>query len=526
MDDMERSGFEYYFDDKEAQRIIKFAELCRHWKGKKAGRKIQLEEWQRFIYAMEYGWREKGTKLKRFRTHYVEVARKNGKTSMEAIKALYHLLIEKEQGAQIWSGATKEEQARIVVNDAGRIAQRTPELKDVVKCFKYVDSIKRLVVDTGYMSAFGRDSKTSDGFDPSMGIIDEYHAHKDDNLLNVIESGMGSREQPVISIITTAGFEKANPCYSVTRKTVLDILERRKFDDRVFGIIFTLDAGDDWKDPAAWGKANPNLGASIEDNFLNIRFQKAINEGASKEVDFKTKNLNIWTDAAAVWIQDETWLQNAHGTDIEALKGRPCFGGLDLAKGVDINSFVLLFPDIGGKIALLPFFWIPEDKLKTNTDAADYFKWVNDGYIIKTNGSMVDIDHILYDIKQLSQIYDIQDVAFDRWFAFNGIVQGLIKDGLSLKELGQGYASMTHPTIEFENLCKGRKFEHFNNPVLRWMLSNTEVERDAAGNPKPSKGKSVNKIDGIVAAIDAVAAWLNEKEDITKHYNTNRLRTI
>ena len=526
LNDLERKDFIYYFDEHRAGMFIRFAEICRHWKNSKfAGKPIILEPHQVFYFGSIFGWIHKETGLRRFTTTYKQVARKNGKTTELAIISLYHLLMDNESGGQVYCAATKEEQARILVNDAGQIANITPEFKKFFKLFKYKELINRVVniQNKSFITALGRDSNTSDGFDPSMGNIDEFHEHKNTALLEVIESGMGARSQPLINIITTAGFNKSLPCYSVTRKTAIEILKGIKVDDSYFCMIFEQDDTDDWKDETIWIKSNPNLDISVTKVFLKTKLIKAINEAGSTEVNFKTKHLNVWTDAEKVWIQDETWLLNTHQIDKEILKGRKCWGGLDLAKGVDINSFALLFPEAEGKFCILAWFWIPEVKMINNKDNVDYKRWEKEGYIRATSGNIVDIDFITYEIKELAKIYNIQSVAFDRWFAFNGIIQNLLKDGLKLHELGQGFASMTTPTIEFENLANGHKFEHFNNPILRWMMSNVEIERDAAGNPKPSKKKSIKKIDGIVAIIDALAEYMSTNQKNKSIYNRKEL---
>jgi phage terminase large subunit-like protein len=524
--DLETSGFEYYFDEKQAERFIKFFEVLRHWKGDKAKQRIILEPYQVFIFGCIYGWREKGTKLKRWRTTYVDKARKNAKTTEAAGMALYHLIAENESGAQVYSGATKEAQSTIVVNDAGQIVKQSMDvLKNLPNPFTYVHysaQIKRVVYGNSYFAPLGRDSNTSDGFDPSFGIIDEYHAHKSDEILNVIESGMGSRRQPMISIITTAGFNKAHPCYSVTRKTAIEILKGVKKDDRFFAAISTLDDGDDWNDQNVWIKSNPLLGASLKLDYLQSRYLKAQNQGGSTEVDFKTKNLNIWTDAAAVWIKDEIWQKNTgYLKDKNELKGHVCFGGLDLAKSYDINAFCLIFPYFNPAfIPVLFWFWIPEAKVKT-VEEFDYQSWVSQGFIKATEGNVCNPDLIANDVLDIIEPYKCSGIGFDRYAALHGCVQTVIATGMTTTPITQYPSWLSEPTKKMEEIARQGRFEHFDNPVIRWMVGNVELMTDSNGNIKADKGKSINKIDGVSAMVNAIFQWLitenNEREASKKN---------
>lgn len=521
--DIKRKNFKYRFDEEKASKIIKFAEICRHWKGDKSGQRIELQPHQVFYFASIFGWVDKETGLRRFKQSYKEVARKNGKTTELAVISLFHLLFDNEKGAQVYCAATKEDQARILVNDAAQITLTTPELKEKFKLFKYRDIYNRVYYPSAgsFIAALGGDSTTQDGLDPSIGNIDEFHEHKTDALLNVIESGMGSRQQPLINIITTAGFNKNYPCFSVKRKTAIDILKGILKDDTFFALIYTLDEEDDWKDSDNWIKANPNYGVSVKKQFLKDSFTKAINEGGNTEVNFKTKHLNIWTDAAKTWIQDEVWLKNNDKIDINSLVGCDCYGGLDLAASIDLNAFSLYFPS---QRAFLRWFWMPEDKLKANKDGVDYIRWMNEGYILTTPGNVVDHEFIYAKIIEISKVYNVKSIAFDRFLAYHGVIQSLMKESITLNPFGQGFLSMSTPTKEYEKVLNNCEIENFNNPVIRWMIGNVELEMDAAGNIKPSKGKSSNKIDGVVADIMALAqTMINININTTSKYENDEM---
>jgi phage terminase large subunit-like protein len=532
LSDIEKSktDWPFYFDEDAAQMFISFVGLCRHWKNSKfAGNHIELEPHQCFYFGSLFGWKRKDNGLRRFRRSYKQVARKNGKTTELAVISIYHLLADNEKGAQVYCAATKDEQARILVNDAGQIILATPDLRSKFKTFSHTDMVRRVVFPKGksFIASLGRDSKTQDGFDPSMGNVDEFHEHKTTELLNVIVSGMGARAQPMLNIITTAGFDKSFPCYEVTRRTGIEILKGIKTDDEQFIVIYEPDEDDNWLDESTWIKSNPNLGVSVELNFLRSECKTAVNESGRTEVNFKTKHLNIWTDAADVWISDEKWLLNTHKLTHKDLLKQICYGGLDLAKGTDINSFTLFFPNIKGYHAIKVLMWIPEERAKIVKNELDYIALSKLGYIKLIVGNIIDIDVIVNDILKEVANYNFKSFAFDRYIAYHGIIQSLVgQHGLKGSELGQGFISLSAPTKQFETGAMDEKYEHFNNPILRWMLGNVEIEYDAAGNMKPSKGRSKNKIDGIASTINAIAEWMSgraiKKESI---YNSKNLKT-
>ncbi len=518
LNDIKNAAFEFDFD--RGLHVVNFIEkFCRHHKGEWAGQPFDLQSHQHFYYMNLFGWiREDGTR--RFRSSYKEVARKNAKTTEAALSSIYHVTKDNEPGAQVYAGATKEAQAIIVVNDAGNIIKKSPALVKRFELFELRGDVKRVYYpgSNSIISPIGRDSKTQDGFDPSLSIMDEYHAHPTSHTRDVIESGMGARRQPLSIIITTAGFNKQGPCYKL-RHTAVNILKGKLIDESFLAIIHSMDKNDDWHDMTKWVKANPNLHSSVKLDYLKDQFTKAKNEGGQKEVDFRTKNLNQWTDAADVWVTDELWQKNSYSTDPSYLNKLKCRGGLDLASTSDINAFLLIFPEFrevnGKKIsAVLCNFYIPEDNVEimSRRDQVDYRKWVNEGFIKTTPGNVTDYDYIERDIYDIRQRYDLERISFDPWNA-GSIAGHIANEGIPLLELRQGFSSLNTPSKTFEKMAKSGQFEHFNNPVLTWMLGNVALDRDANGNIKPNKAKSINKIDGISALIDAIADWLTPIED-------------
>ena len=512
----------YYFDPNKAKIVIEFFSLLKHFQGKWAGKPIILNPHQQFCYWMLFGWR-RADGSRRFRTYYKEEARKNGKTLEAAAIGLYLLTMDHENAPQVYTVATKEEQARICFEAAGQIVQNAPMLSS--KLGKTVKSIFDQK-NAAFMRPLGSNSKKQDGFNPHGGIIDEYHEHPTDAMLNVIESGMGARHQPLIYIITTAGFNQSGPCYRL-RKVAINVLRGIKKDETFLPIICTMDDGDDWEDEKNWKKSNPLLYESVDISFLRTRFKKAKNEGGTKEVDFKTKNLNIWTQSGETWVQDYKYMRNQHGLDSSDLIGKECYGGLDLGHSVDLNAFVLLFPNIGsfehvdkesGEVTERPihgvkrWIWIPEAKIQEYKDDADWLNWQADGIIEVTSGDFVDHEYITNKIDLLGRDYQIQSIAIDPYIARHYVIKVLMDLGVDFTELRQGFLSLSAPTKELERMLTAGELEFYQDPVFRWMVSNAIKLVDPANNIKLDKATGVNKIDAVAALVNAVAEFMTPQE--------------
>jgi len=513
---------DFYFDTETVQQVLDFCEICRHWKGTKAGERLILEEWQCFYIGSIFGWKLNNGR-RRFRRTFMEVARKNAKTTMLALINLYHLMIENESGSQVYCAATKEDQARILVNDTGKIIESTPELRKRFKLFKYKDLITRVSYSAtnSFVAALGRDSRTHDGFDPTMGNIDEFHEHPTTEILNVIVSGMGARPQPLLNVITTAGFNKEYPCYLVTRKTGIEILEGAKKDESSLVLIYEMDNGDEWDDKKNWIKANPNIGVSVEPTFLDSEFITAQNEGSRTEVNFKTKHLNMWVDAPDVWIPDERWMR-CNGV-APNLNGATVYAGLDLAKTLDLNAFVLLFTDFDPMI-VKAYFWLPEDTLN-QADKDNYNQWVKEGLITVIPGSIARGNIIAKDILEIIKPYNIKSIAYDPYIATHECVPILDDAGLVLSPLVQRFSDLSPPTKKLEELVYSKRINHLNDSVLRWMMGNIVLQTDSNGNIKIDKKKSGNKIDGVAALVNAIAQWV-DFDDGSSIYNIRDMRVI
>ncbi len=509
-----------YFDKKAAMRAIRFIEKLKHTKGEWAGQRFRLEPWQQFVLWNIFGWKNAdGTR--RFRYAYIEIARKNGKTALSAGIGLYMLFADGESRPEVYSAATVKDQAKICFSDAVEIVKAT-DLKNYLTPYR-----NSIVYDLkgGMMKPLSSDYGTHDGLNPNCGIIDEFHAHKDSGMFDVIKSAFGARRQPLMFIITTAGFDKSGVCYAY-RENVIKVLRGVNEDDSLFGIIYTLDDKSEWDDPKMWIKANPNLGVSLSADYLADQVKDAKNRPEAVR-NVMTKNVDLWVDAERTWILDDVWLKCIGTTDPADLKGCACWGGLDLSNVSDITAYVLLFHE-NDCFQLLPHFWIPEEKMleKVRKENINYDKWVAEGYVTVTPGNVIDYDFVKADILRIVADYDLRTSAYDRWNASQTIID-LQNEGMECNPFGQGYGSMSAPTKEFEKLVLTGKIEHFGNPVLRWMLASTLVKTDPAGNIKPDKEKSTQKIDGIVAAIMALGEWMTaQADDESNPYENRGLLTL
>lgn len=510
----------FFIDTKAGERAVNFIQKLKHTKGKWAGQPLLLEPWQKFIVFNLFAWK-RADGSRRFRYAYVEVARKNGKTALAAGIALYMLYAEREPRAEVYSVATVKDQAKLCFNDSVAIVKNTA-LSQRMRVFR--DSI--LYEQLGaYFKPLSSDDGIHDGYSPYCVIVDEYHAHKDNGMLDVMRSGMAARVQPLVFIITTAGFNKNYPCYAY-RQNAKNVMAGIVNDDSLFSMIFEMDAEDDWTDPQNWPKANPNLGVSVDYEYLAGEVKDAQNRPEAVR-GVKTKNLNMWVDAETTWILDEVWAKCAGAFGISELEGLKCWGGLDLSNVSDVTAFVLLF-EYKDKFALVPKFWIPEEKLqeKIAKENVGFAEWVDKGYVTVTPGNVTDYDFIKADIFAMAQKYDIISIAYDRWNSSQTVIQ-MQDEGLEMSPFGQGYGSMSAPTKEFEKMVLLEKMEHFNNPVLRWMLASTVIQVDPAGNMKPDKRKSSQKIDGTVASIMAMGEMMTYKAKEEKNpYEMRGLRSF
>lgn len=499
----EGAGRGLWFDQNAAQHVLDFFSFLRHSKGSWAGQVIQLEAWQQACLWVLFGWmRADGSR--RFRTSYWEVARKNGKSTLAAGVGLYLMIGDGEPGAEVYSAATKRDQARITHTEATRMVKKSPALRKRVVCFR--DNLH--IADTATkFEPLGRDADSMDGLNVHGAIVDELHAHKNDEVWGVLETATGSRRQPLIFGITTAGFNQSSYCFQL-RDYATKVLEGVVQDDSFFAVIFTLDKEDlegtaGWVREEAWVKANPNLGVSVSWDDLRDKAKKA-REIGSALTHFLTKHLNIWTNAAELWINPDKWRACGGRIEVEKLAGRECYGGLDLSNTLDITAWVLVFPPIDeeGRYVVLCRFWVPEEKIRERSrdDHVPYDVWVREGWIEATPGEVIDYEFVYAQVDKDCMTFNVKEIAFDRWGAAEVYLR-MAKAGKTMVQIGQGYQSMSPPMKKLEELIVGGKLGHGDNPVLNWMAHNLVATKDPAGNIKPDKRRSREKIDGMVATV-------------------------
>lgn len=434
-------------------------------------------------------------------------------SELAAAVALYLLYADNEPSAEVYGAAADRQQASIVMDVASQMVQMTPAL---MKRSKIMTATKRIVnySNSGFYQVLSAEVGTKHGLNVSGLVFDEVHAQPNRRLYDVLTKGSGdAREQPLYFLITTAGTDRESICYELHQKA-LDILQGRKIDPTFYPVVYGLADDDDWTDEKNWYKANPSLGQTIQIKRVREMFQEAVDNPAEENV-FKQLRLNMWVSSLTRFIPEQVYDKGNIPIDPESLKGRDCYGGLDLSSTGDITAFVLMFPPRTEqeKYILLPFFWIPEDTipLRVRRASVPYDVWRQQGYLNATEGNVIHYGFIEKFIEELGRVYHIQEIAFDRWGATQ-MVQDLEGMGFTVVPFGQGYKDMSPPTKEFYKLLMEGRIIHGGNPVMRWMAGNVVVDTDPAGNIKPTKAKSPEKIDGIVAAIMALDRCIRHEE--------------
>ena len=498
----------YYFDKDASHKAISFIEtFITHTKGELTGKPFLLEDWQKEIVGDIFGWKNKDTGFRKYRTVFIEVPRKNGKTTLCAAIGIYMLFADNERGAEIYAAAGDRNQAGIVFEIAKSMILQNPELEQRGKVFR--NSITNQSKGN-FFQAISSDSKTKHGFNANCIIFDELHTQPNRDLWDTLTTSTGARREPLTIAITTAGYDKQSICYEVYSyaKKVKDGSIK---DDTFYTVIFEADNEDDITSEEVWKKANPNYGVSLRKDYMKRESQRAV-DLPSYQNTFKRLMLNIWTESQTKWIGHNEWMECYQDFDYSILDGKECWGGLDLASSRDLSAFVLLF-NVDGKFIIRPYIFIPEEnaKKRSDRDGVNYMEWLRDGHIFGTAGDVQDYNFIRAKINDLSKKYRIQSIAYDRWGA-SQLVIDLQNDGATLDPFGQGFVSMNMPTKDLEIQIIGKNIIHDNNPCLNWCLSNVAIQEDPAGNIKPNKAKSTDRIDPIVALIMALGEYYSEDD--------------
>jgi phage terminase large subunit-like protein len=525
LDDLEReSTSDFYFDDGAVEHVCAFVEALPQIKGEWARRReyVRLQDWQVFILAVIFGWKRRADGMRRFRIAYVECARKNGKSTLLAAIALYLLAADGETGAEVYSLATTRDQAAIVFSTAKQMSLREPDFREAFAV--EVNAHNLWIEESGSkLQALSADGSVLDGLNISGAIVDELHAHPTREVWDVIETATGSRTQPLITTITTAGTNRAGICYeqrSYVCRILNSTLRAHKGlgyreegdsaeDDSYFGIIFTLDEDDDWTDESVWIKANPNLGVSVKLDDMQRLARKAM-QMASAQPNFLTKRLDMWVNADSAWMDMRAWDRAAdQSMRMEDFRGWDCYIGLDLASKTDITSMPILFTR-GGEYRLFSKNYLPEEAVEESSNS-QYKGWVAAGKLIETEGNIIDEAAIESDFKQICSEYKPKAVGFDPGHGWNFCAR-MANEGYPMVEVRAYVLNFSEPMRFLEALVLGGKLKHDGNPVSTWMISNVVCHRDAKDNIYPRKEREEAKIDFAIGAIIAIGRALSNTQ--------------
>ena len=492
------------YDKAAADYAVSFIESLCHTKGTWAGKPFELIDWQEQIIRDLFGIL-KPNGYRQFNTAYIEIPKKQGKSELAAAVALLLLCGDGEERAEVYGCAADRNQAKIVFDVAVDMVRLCPALAKRVKILESQKTLKYLPTNSTYQ-VLSADVANKHGFNTHGVIFDELHTQPNRKLFDVMTKGSGdARMQPLYFLITTAGNDTQSICYE-THQKAKDIIDGRKNDSTFYPVIYGADESEDWTDPKVWKKANPSLGITVGMDKVKAACDSA-KQNPGEENSFRQLRLNQWVKQAVRWMPMDKWDACSFAVNPEDLKGRICYGGLDLSSTTDITAFVLVFPpvDEADKYSILPFFWIPEDNidLRVRRDHVPYDLWERQGYLQTTEGNVVHYGFIEQFIERLGEKYNIRDIAFDRWGAVQ-MVQNLEGMGFTVVPFGQGFKDMSPPTKELMKLTLEQSLAHGGHPVLRWMMDNIFIRTDPAGNIKPDKEKSTEKIDGAVATIMAL----------------------
>lgn len=494
------------FDERRAARAVRFIECLKHTKGEFHGQPFELLPWQKKIIQDVFGTvRDDRPDIRQYTTAYIEIPKKQGKSELGAALALNMLVNDDEWKAEVYSCAADRMQAGIVFEVAADMVRQSPTLSRLIEI---IPSTKRMVyTPTGSVyQVLSSEVATKHGLSVSACIFDELHTQPTRALFDVMTQGSGdARKQPLWFFLTTAGTDRNSICWEVHTKA-LDILEGRKQDPRFYPVIYGLAENEDWTKEENWYKANPSLGITIDIEKVRDAYRKAC-ETPADENQFRQLRLNQWVKQSVRWMQMDKWDACVHDVDPITLTGRKCYGGLDLSSTEDLTSFQLVFPpeEENEPYQVLSYYWMPEDNipLRVRRDHVFYDTWAAKGYMRPTEGNVVYYGAIVADIVELGKIYNIQEIAFDRWNA-SMMAQTLDEEGFTMVQFGQGFRDMSNPTKELMRLVLTKAIATDGNPVLRWNMDNVFVKTDPAGNIKMDKQKSTEKIDGAIAMVMAL----------------------
>lgn len=519
LDDLKRADL--YFDSAVYLKICRFSRQFKHYKGPLAGQFFEPEDWQLFVFANIIGLKRVESGRRKYRLGDLYLPRKNGKTFLSAIFALWFLMMDGEAGAEVYMAALDQEQAKLCY-DAAITLGRGSIFSKLLKIYN-----SRLKTEcpqvNGVMKPLSKDTQNKDGLNIHAAICDERHAWPSTEMLDVIKTGMGARPQPFILSISTAGVDVSNPYFSDVEAYKSEMTGAMPLEDDHFFMLYCPDEGDRWEDEETWIKTNPNLGVSLSWDYMRSTFNEAQVRGGSYIASFQTKNLNLWVDAPKVWLPDEDVALCNRPFDEDDLAGEDCYVGIDLASKNDICATALFFP----KYMYVKFlFVLPEGKISERSDRVDYRKWMEEGWIVSCPGRVLDEGWYIATLFDQLRRYDVRCIAYDPWGMWD-LKHQFSRYEDELMEYAQDIRHMSVPTKRLESEVLKHRMNFGGNPVFRWMMRNVVVYIDPNANVKLDKAKSRNKIDGVVALVDAIGGWLTRTNGRGGDmYDDHDLRTI
>lgn len=503
-----------WFDETAANRVLQFFGFLRHRKGQWANQAVVLEPWQQFRIGAVFGWKrwdaESGLWLRRFRTAYNEVARKNGKTTEAAGIGNYLAFFDGEAGAEVYAAATKRDQAKICWGEAKWQMERLPAV--MKRGVTVLTANMHSLATASKFEPLGTDEDSTDGLNVHGLVLDELHAWKNRDYLEKLTTAAGSRLQPLIWIITTAG-PQGESLYAEQHEYATKVLEGVVDDDTFFAFIACIDDPEKWADEGEWPKANPNLGVSVKVSYLREQSKKA-QEIAAQENAFKRYHCNVRTSSSEKWISAELWAAQSPRRPLDDLKGRKCYIGGDLSSTVDLTSLALWFPDEEGRGGdLLIECWVPAENIvkRSHQDQVPYTAWAGEGHINQVPGGVIRYDLLRQAVRdRYAEDYDVRSIAFDKWNATE-LATDLEDDGFTVVLVPPSMERWNPLVKEFERLFLERELRHGDHPVMRWCASNVVLRMDTQGNRRPDKAKSTERIDCVIAACLAIGEAMADR---------------
>jgi len=506
-----KQGLDYWFDPERATHAMEFFEnWLRHSKGKFAKQPFLLLDWQKEMIAELFGWVRVADDLRRYRVAYISTAKKSGKSTILAGIGLYLLVMDGENGAEVYGAAADREQASVVFREAASMVRASPLLSQQLEV---IDSRRTIAYrkEASFYRVLSADAFRAEGLNIHGLLFDELHAQKDRRLWDALRYGGAAREQPLLCSITTAGYDRKGICYEQYQYAKA-VAANWRYDPTFFSCIHEMEQDADWKDPDVWPQANPSWGITIKPDDFALDAKEA-EQSPTKLNSFLRYRLNTWTTSDVRWLSPESWQQGS--VPLRDFGDRPVYAGLDLATTYDLSALVLVCPDPSdGSVDVLPFFWIPEANAveRAQRDKVDYLGWIREGHIRTTEGNVTDYTVLHRDITQICEQYSVRVLGVDLKFNGQMLANMLQGDGIEVRGYPQGGRAMSGPAKALENLLANSKVRHNGHPVLSWCAGNAAVHEDRYGNIYPSKSKSTERIDGVVALCQGIGIWIGSEQ--------------